>query len=199
MEFERTGVKPLVETYQAVVDKYDIDTIVLIDGGTDSIIRGDEALLGTIEEDALSIVAVNQLSVPTKLLACLGFGIDQYHGICHHSFLENTSEIIRDDGFLGCVSVLRETPEGQAFLNAVEFLNKQQPSHLSIVSNCIASAIRGEFGNQHASNRTSGSELFVNPLMSMYWCYDVPSVASKMGFHKQLSETNTLMEVVDTI
>jgi hypothetical protein len=116
--FEKTGVQPLRDSYQAVVDQYEIDTIVLVDGGTDSIIKGDEALLGTVEEDAASIVAVDLLVGPHKFLTCLGFGIDQYHGICHHSFLENTAEIIRSGGFLGSVSVLSGTVEGDAMLNA---------------------------------------------------------------------------------
>jgi hypothetical protein len=63
--------------------------------------RGDEAGLGTPEEDIASIAAVDALSVPTKMLVCLGFGIDTYHGVCHAHFLESVAAIIQDGGFLG--------------------------------------------------------------------------------------------------
>jgi len=62
---------PLELAYAAVVKKLDIDTVILVDGGTDSIIKGDEPGIGTVVEDATSIVAVNELDIPRKLLACL--------------------------------------------------------------------------------------------------------------------------------
>lgn len=193
--FGVTGVRPLREAYAAVVAKYDIDTIVLVDGGTDSLIKGDEALLATIEEDATSIVAVNEIAGPRKLLVCLGFGIDSYHGVCHHSFLENTSEMIRSGGYLGCVSITRDMPEGKTFLDAVEYLNKAQTIQKSIVCNSIASAMRGEFGDVQATGRTVETELFINPLMTVYWCYDVPTFAKHIGFYEAIRTTETLRDV----
>ena len=197
--FEKTGVQPLRASYDAVVAKFGIDTIILVDGGTDSVVKGDEALLGTVEEDAASIVAVDMVVGPQKFLACLGFGIDQFHGICHHSFLENTAEILRSGGFLGCVSVSRGTLEGDAMLNAVDFLNNRQPSQRSIVSNSIASAMRGDFGDVHFNERTAGSELFINPLMSLLWCYNLSAVAANMGFYREIADTQTLLEVENAI
>jgi len=38
--------------------------------------------LGTPEEDIASIAAVHQLQLDTKLLVCLGFGVDTFHGVC---------------------------------------------------------------------------------------------------------------------
>jgi hypothetical protein len=197
--FERTGIGPLTASYETVARTYDIDTVILVDGGTDSLVKGDEALLGTVEEDAASIIAVNEVKGPAKFLVCLGFGIDQYHGICHHSFLENTAEMIRDGGFLGCISVQDRTPEGEAFLDAVEFLNARQPQATSIVANSIASAMRGEFGDHHATSRTRGSELFINPLMTLYWCYDLEKVAARIGFYEKVVATTTLTEVQNAI
>jgi hypothetical protein len=197
--FERTGTRPLRHSYEAVVERLGIDTIILIDGGTDSVIKGDEALLGTVEEDAASIVAVDQVVCARKFLACLGFGIDQFHGICHHSFLENTAELTRRGGFLGCVSVSCGTAEGDAMLDAVNFLNERQPGHKSIVSNSIVSAMRGEFGDSHATQRTAGSELFINTLMSLYWCYDLAAVAANMGFYEAIADTRTFREVDNAI
>src|SRR5438045_1644226 len=57
--FEQTGVQPLARAYKILVEKLQLDTIVLIDGGTDSLMRGDEVSLGTPQEDIASIAAVS--------------------------------------------------------------------------------------------------------------------------------------------
>ena len=73
--FERTGVKPLLASYQALVEHLGVDTIILVDGGTDSLMRGDEAGLGTPHEDISSIISVNTLNVERQLPA--GPRVDQ--------------------------------------------------------------------------------------------------------------------------
>lgn len=93
--FERTGVKPLLASYQALVKHLGVDTVILVDGGTDSLMRGDEAGLGTPQEDISSILSVNELEVERKMLACLGFGVDYFHGVCHAHFLEAVAELTR--------------------------------------------------------------------------------------------------------
>jgi hypothetical protein len=60
--FTRTGAAPLTTLYNELVDHLSIDTIILADGGTDSLMRGDEIGLGTPTEDMASICAVNEIS-----------------------------------------------------------------------------------------------------------------------------------------
>jgi hypothetical protein len=74
-------------------------------------------------------------------------------------------------------------PETQSFLEAVEYANMRQPAHRSIVCNSIASAIRGESGDYHATDRTGSAELFVNPLMTLFWFYDIPRLSRWIGFY----------------
>jgi hypothetical protein len=69
--FLRTGVIPLRESYEKLVGRLNVDTIVLVDGGTDSLMRGDEEGLGTPHEDMASIAAVSRLAVAQTFLACL--------------------------------------------------------------------------------------------------------------------------------
>jgi len=52
--FHRTGPKPIIEAYRVLVAELKIDTVILVDGGTDSLMRGDECGLGTPEEDMTS-------------------------------------------------------------------------------------------------------------------------------------------------
>src|SRR5215468_8248909 len=73
--FELVGVAPLRAAYQALVQRLDIDAIVLVDGGTDILMRGDEVGLGTPGEDMSSLAAVAGLKeVPIRLVVCLGLG-----------------------------------------------------------------------------------------------------------------------------
>lgn len=73
--FESTGVKPLLANYETLVQQLQLDTVIFVDGGTDSLMRGDEDGLGTPNEDMSSITTVSQLNIPRKILACLGFGV----------------------------------------------------------------------------------------------------------------------------
>jgi len=85
-------------------------------------------------------------------------------------------------------------PEGAAFLDLVDYANQRQPAHPSIVCNSIASAVRGEFGNYHATNRTSGSDLFINPLMSQYWTFATSRLVTRMDYAGGLMETDRMEE-----
>jgi len=63
-------------------------------GGTDILLRGDESGLGTPAEDMTSLAAVAGLdTVPVRLVACIGFGIDAYHGVNHPQVLENIADL----------------------------------------------------------------------------------------------------------
>ncbi len=188
---DREGVKPVSAAYRTLNELLKPDAVILIDGGTDSLMRGDEAGLGTPEEDIASIAAVNALDVPTKLLVCLGFGVDTYHGVCHAQFLEAVAEITRNGGFLGAWSLTQEMPEVKRYIEAVDYVNGIMFNHPSIVSSSIVSAIEGEFGNHHRNYRTEGSHLFINALMSLYWCFRLDKVAERILYLDAIRETES--------
>lgn len=193
--FARSGVRPLAAAYRQIIAGHDIDTVILVDGGTDSLILGDEPGVGSVVEDAISLVAADQAAGDKVLLAAIGFGVDHYHGVSHHAFLENTAQLIRDGGFLGMFSLSQGSNEADAFLDLVDYANQRQPQHPSIVCNSIASALRGEFGNYHATNRTSGNDLFINPLMTQYWTFQSAAVVRRMAHARQLAETERTEDV----
>jgi hypothetical protein len=190
--FAKSGVRPLSEAYGWIMDHHQIDLVLLIDGGTDSVLFGDEPGLGTVVEDAVSIVAVDKVAGDQAVLAAIGFGVDHYHGVSHHAFLENVARLTSEGGFLGAFSLQRDTAEAAAFLDLVDYANQRQPLHPSIVCNSIASALRGEFGNYHATNRTSGNDLFINPLMSQYWAFRTADLVHHVVYAGKLAETERL-------
>jgi hypothetical protein len=198
--FEKTGVRPLRAAWRALCTSLRVDAIVLVDGGTDVLMRGDESGLGTPEEDLTSLAAIDGLDeVPTRLLACIGFGIDTFHGVCHAHFLENVAALAREGGYHGCFSVPRESPEGEAFLDAVDDAQRSTPRRPSIVNGSIAAALRGRFGDVQFTRRTDGSELFISPLMSLYWAFDLRAVAARCLYRAALEETNDIWDVSTVI
>jgi hypothetical protein len=192
---DKVGVRPTRAAYARIVAEHAIDAIVLVDGGTDLLMRGDEAGLGTPAEDMTSLAAIAGVDVPIRVATCLGFGIDAHHGVCHAQFLENVARLARAGGYLGAVSLRREDPGGAAYLDLVAFANERTPRRESIVNACIASAVEGQFGDHHATGRTHGSTLFINPLMSLYWSFDLLQVARENLYLDRIEASETVWDV----
>ena len=148
--FEKVGVRPLRAAYRHLVGELDIDAVVLVDGGTDILMRGDEAGLGTPEEDMTSLAAVAGLDVPSKLVVCLGFGIDAYHGVCHAHVLENIAALERDGGYLGALSDRRDAGGARLPRRGRATRRRTTPGRPSIVNGRSPPRSR-------ASSATSGS------------------------------------------
>jgi hypothetical protein len=193
--FERTGVRPLLQAYRALVAHLGVDTVILVDGGTDSLMRGDEAGLGTPQEDIASITAAHELDVPNKVLVCLGFGVDHFHGVCHAHFLEAVAELTRLHGYLGLLALLEDMPEVRLYRAATESVFARMPHAVSIVSSSILSALDGRYGDHHATERTSGSTLWINPLMSTYWCFRLAPVAERILYRRAMLETISYLDI----
>ena len=197
----RTGVEPLRAAYRALAAHLGgVDAIVLVDGGTDILMRGDEAGLGTPEEDMASLGAVNGMpEVPRRLVACLGFGIDAFHGVNHVQVLENLAALERDGAYLGALSIPRDSREGALYLDAVAHAHASTPTHPSIVNGSIAAALRGESGDVRFTERTRGSELFVNPLMAVYFTVDLPGLAARNLYLDRLEPTVLTRQISSVI
>lgn len=194
--FAKTGVRPLLENYQALVKHLNIDGILLIDGGVDSLAFGDESELGTPLEDSTSLAAVNQLKdVPLRMQACIGFGAEL--AITHAHILENIAELSQAEAFYGTCSLVKQMEAYQFYEDAVLYVQGKPHQDSSVISSSVISAVRGEYGNYHLTKRTanSGSKLWISPLMPIYWFFDLPAVAERNIFLSQLSTTDTFIDV----
>jgi hypothetical protein len=197
----RAGVQPLRAAYRALLEHLGgVDAVVLVDGGTDILMRGDEHGLGTPEEDMASLGAVAGLDeVPVRLVACLGFGVDAYHGVNHSLVLENLAALEREGGYLGAFSLPRDSHEGRLYLDAVAHAQEATPGHPSIVNGSIAAAVRGDFGDVRFTERTRNSELFINPLMALYFCVDAPALARRNLYLDRLENTSLTRQISSVI
>ncbi len=198
---EKGGLTSVRASYASLAHALEVDAVVLVDGGTDILMGGDEAGLGTPVEDITSLLAADALDVPTKLVACVGFGIDSHHGVCHAHFLENVAALAKARAYLGAFALLPDAPEVEAWLDAIEFVQSRTAGRESIVCASIADAVRGEFGNHHSIPRTreSGTELFINPLMSLVWSFDLGALAERVLYRQALEGTKTPFEVMAVI
>lgn len=68
-----------------IVAENNIDTIVLVDAGVDSIFRGDEESMGTFHEDAMSLAAMSVVPVAHKYLMCSILGSGEISSIGNYT------------------------------------------------------------------------------------------------------------------
>ncbi|MFI0483931.1 DUF1152 domain-containing protein [Actinomadura sp. 9N215] len=197
--FPKLGVQPLREAYRHLTGHLNLDAVVLVDGGTDIFMRGDESGLGTPEEDMASLAAVHGLDVPEKIVVSLGFGVDAYHGVNHAHVLENLAALTADGSYLGAFSIPHDSREAALYLDAVEYAQASTPAYPSIVNGSISAALRGQFGDVRFTTRTSNSELFINPLMAMYFAVDLDGLARRNLYLDRLENTRVIRQLSSII
>jgi hypothetical protein len=191
--FEKTGVRPLLANYQTLVKHLSIDGILLIDGGVDSLMRGDEAQMGTVIEDATSLLAVSELTkVPIKLMGCLGFGAER--DITYAHVLENIAALAESGGFLGSCSLVQQMQSYQAYEDAILYVHNKPLQEPGIINASVISAVQGHYGDYHLTERTKGSQLWISPFMPIYWFFDLPSVVKQNLFLPEFHSTDTVLD-----
>jgi hypothetical protein len=195
--FTGSGIKLLTEAYKEVVRMHDIDTIVLVDGGTDSLMTGVEInsdgdqALGTPFEDISSIIAVSNCNVPNRFLYTLGFNVDQFHGVTDENYLMNTAELIKQGYFIGAYMLSKHNESTKRYIDLFKQCNPEN----SIVNSHVISAIQGEYGNHCESwlkQRLGNSKQHIHPLMALYWVYHLDGIYKNLKY-----DVNKLKETID--
>lgn len=193
--FQKTGTNPLLKNYQMLTKHLEIDTILMVDGGIDSLMRGNEAGMGTLLEDAVSMSAISQLTdIKCKILACIGFGAEQ--DVTHFHVFENIAALTKLGGFYGICALIPQMMVYQEYEKAVLYAQAQPAQDPSVINSSIVSAVRGEYDNYHLTKKTFGSKLWISPLMPIYWFFDFEKVADQNLFLPQIHPTETFWEAV---
>ena len=190
--FDKTGVRPLALAYRQLVTRLGIDAIVLVDGGIDALLRGDETSLGTPSEDLASLAAATALDVPV-LLACVGMTAELRDGIAHAHVFERIAELTREGAYLGASALVAGTPACDVYLRAVEAVfagqAEQKQSHVHKV---ITRAVRGEFG-------ATAPHVWLSALANLFWFFDAHTVARTHCFLDELRATDSIWDVAARI
>lgn len=193
-QMERMGSVQLMESYLALIDRLSIDGILLVDGGVDSLVQGDEVELGTPLEDFASLYVVNKLDqIPVRLMACAGFGAERE--VHHTHILENIATLTKSGAFLGSCSLLKQMESVQHYIDALHYVQNQDEHVASVINSSVVSAIEGEYGDFHLTERTRGGKLWINPLMAMYWFFDVVGVAAHNKLLDSLAFTDNRNQI----
>lgn len=166
------SVKEYSNSLKTLAKHLGVDAIILVDGGVDSIMVGDEDGSGTMMEDSLSLAAVKNLDVPVKMLACVGFGTETEEKLSHYLALENMARITKQGGFYGSCSLVSYMSSFNQYKAACEHVFNQPGHRKSHVQTRIIPAAEGEFGDHHMFPLEKKSEIFVSPLSSIYWFFN---------------------------
>lgn len=185
----KVGVRPLRAALAELVQRLAVDAVVLVDGGVDILLRGDETSIGTPAEDLASLCAIAGLKTATRLIMCLGFGAEMRDGIPHAQVLERVAGLQTTGGYLGAASLQPQTGPGAAYLDALAFVaDGQRGQRGSHVQSTVRASMSGEFG-------ATSPDTWVSPLAALCWFFSVPEVAASHLFLPQLEETETMWDV----
>ena len=83
-----------------------------------------------------------------------------------------------------------------SYPKAVLFVHAQRFQDPSVINASLISAVQGQYGNFHLTEKTKGSRLWISPLMPIYWFFDLPGVAERNLFLDELRLTDTFSEAL---
>ena len=190
--FQKVGVKLLHQLYKRLLLHLNIDALILIDGGVDSLMIGDEEGAGTLLEDTVSLTAASQLDVPVKILACLGYGAELE--VSHHNAMQNMAALIKEGAFLGSCALTKQMPVYEKYEAACRYVWAQPEHHKSHINMRVVSATQGEMGDHHLYTDYRPLEVYVSPLMSLYWFFDADAVNARSILAPHIKDTLSIEE-----
>jgi hypothetical protein len=206
----RAGVQLVRKSYTEVIAENNIDVVILVDGGVDSLMTGDEVNRGTVLEDFISLAAVgNNKGIPVRgklpklYLACVGFGTEQEEEIDQNAVLENMAALNRENGFLGVSALIAGSESFNKYKATCERVWKSgRKSH---IHSRIIPAVEGQYGlieTDGVDARLAGLsgkkefKPFIHPLMSIYWFFDLLTVVKLNKCVAVLEKSNTITDAI---
>jgi hypothetical protein len=169
----------LRDLYSGWVREHAIDAVVVVDGGSDSLMVGDEEGLGDPIEDAVSLAAISSLEGPeTKILVSVGLGSDRFNQVSDAASLRAIAELTRAGGFLGAVSLEPGSAGFELYRSCVAHIEARQTFRSVLAANIVAAG-SGQYGPSGVPGRARAPSVFLWPLMSMLWAFDVMKVAER--------------------
>lgn len=179
----RFTVPSLTAFYRQLAREHSLDAAVIVDGGSDSLMRGDEEGLGDPIEDCVSVTSLASLTeIRERILVTIGLGCDRFNHVSDAASLRAIAELTAAGGFLGAVGLHEGSPAFAFYRDALEHIDVHQVFR-SVLSGAVVSAGEGWFGRDSVpprlGTRVRAGEIFLWPLMAMLWGFDVEVVARR--------------------
>ncbi|MBL8922730.1 MAG: DUF1152 domain-containing protein [Myxococcaceae bacterium] len=196
-------VARLTALYQTLIRRHEVDAVVLVDGGSDSLMAGDEEGLGDPIEDAVSIATVAGLEgLQAKLLLAIGVGADRFNHVSDAATLRAIAELSRQGGYLGALGL---DPAGElvgTYRALLDHLDRHH-SFRSVLAGSILAAADGYFGGAELpprlASRVAPGELFLWPLMSTLFGFDVEKVAARSRIASWVAGARSVQEQLSAV
>jgi hypothetical protein len=201
----------IIKSYQdilnSVIDynKFHIDEnteidIYLVDGGSDSIMKGNEKHLGTPVEDIMHMKAVNDLKFNSfkinKYLCLLGANVDTGHSILFGDMMNRLNHL--EESCLVSKKILDQiSPEVQFYIDAFE---KSNPGS-SIVNSLVIAAIKGHRGYylpDHLKHRISENVVELSELTCTFYVFTLTDVIKENLYYETI-DNNMDSDQVDCL
>lgn len=176
-------VSLLTRLYQQFVTDHSIDAIILVDGGSDSLMAGDEEGLGDPIEDAVSVATVASLTnLKLRVLINVGLGADRFNGVSDSASLRAVAELTDRGGYMGAMSLEPTNTGFQFYSDCIDHIYQRQ-TFRSVLAGTIISAVKGYYGGEDVppllQTRVDEAKFFLWPLMTVLWAFDVSKVAER--------------------
>ncbi len=199
--FPRSGIKSLHRAYDFLADYLSLSELYVIDGGVDGIFTGTEYDLGTPSIDSISIIAASLLEIKKKYFVMTAFGTEGYNKtVSHTDVLERVSDLIAKDKFLGVSSLLKNDKTGEDFIEGANYIfNHMAPEARSTIVSSIINAMKGSFGDREVNLKTRNSPVWLSPLTTFYWFFELPAVAKMKIFYEEVLNTDSVSDVSEII
>jgi hypothetical protein len=194
----RHGPKLVKSALDQILQDHQIDVILGVDGGVDSLSRGDEEDYGTVLEDFVTLAALSDIKIP-KVICCAGFGCETEENMNFYRILENMSELASTEAFYGSFSLTNKMIEFQQYVTECE-LSWGEDRRKSHIQTKIISAAIGKFGpNNHYSNvdpriENSTGHSFISLLSNIFWMFDLDAVIKNNLTIEMLKKGNTFTD-----
>jgi len=207
------------EALITIVKINNIDTVIAVDGGCDSVLFGVEEDLATPVEDMMTVYLVNKFkkegTIENAYLTCLGTNVEL---INHQDFIKNMEKIKENNGLVDSINLknIYEKSESESEsksesksesnsqinkddVNRYINLFKSCNTNNSIINSSIVASIEGHHGryeNPSLKNRISLKENFpfLNEQTPILWIFDLEIVAKNIIYLDQL---DTLKDMDD--
>jgi len=183
-EYEH-GVVTLEKSYIDVINTYGIKTIILVDGGCDSVLFGDEKELATPVEDMMNIFVVNKLLndhvISLAYLSVLGITADFYEGVDPKDIEKNIKYLTETNALVCSYQLNNKCLLSQKYIET--FLDCCP--HKSIVNCSIVESIMENYGlvlSKHLAPRCSSMKIEISQLTSTNYVFKLSVVANTIKY-----------------
>lgn len=177
------GIEPMIGGLRAACEALDIDLVIGTDSGGDALARGDEPGLRSPVSDAMGLVTLEALEVPTAL-GVFGFGSDGELSI--DELNAGIARAAARDGLLGAWGL---TPRTRAEMESILESVQTEASRLPV------EAAKGAAG--HRTIRSGNRSLQLTPTSTVTFYFDPSVVAATSALVDPIRRSNGIEGIVE--